>query len=55
MIACILQKLYNNADANTSIRAWTSRDWLNIACVAGVERGKGLRGRGKGRGIWKRG
>ena len=25
------------------------------ACVAGVEMGKGLEGRGKGRGIWERG
>ena len=56
MITCILQKLYNNADAHTSIhRAWASRDGLNIACVASVERGRGLEGRGKGRRIGKRG
>ena len=57
MITCILQKLYNNADAHTLIRAWASRarDGLNIACVASVERGRGLEGRGKGRGIGKRG
>ena len=57
MITCILQKLYNNADAHTSIRAWASRarNGLNIVCVASVETGRGLEGRGKGRGIGKRG
>ena len=55
MITCILQKLYNNADAHTSIRAWASRDGLNIACVASVERGRGMEGRGKGRRIGERG
>lgn len=55
MITWIIQKLYNKADAHASIRAWASRDGLNTACVAGVERGWGLGGRGKGRGIGKRG